>query len=150
MVADAFRHMWTYVADATQIRRRLWSTVGVKSQKLNWIQLFRSVAVTTATKCMPTARLRRIFLCEQLSARWRRQNKCDFPEVCGKSAMNLELVYDASAAPSGCCRRHDCDVTALYVNQALLICLLFLRQSRSCSTRNLALTDFAIRSTAIR
>ena len=35
-----------------------------------------------------------------------------------KSVMNLELVYDASATPSGCCRRHDCDVTALYVNQA--------------------------------
>ena len=33
--------------------------------------------------------------------------------------MNLELVYDASATPSGCCRRHDCDVTALYVNQTL-------------------------------
>ena len=69
-----------------------------------------------------TARLPRIFLCEQLSARWRRQNKCDFPEVCGRSAMNLELVYNASVTPSGCCRtrRHDCDVTALYVNQALV------------------------------
>ena len=65
-----------------------------------------------------TACLRRIFLCEQLSARWRRHNKGDFPEVCGRAAMNLELVYDASAAPSGCCRRHDCGVTALYVNQA--------------------------------
>ena len=68
-----------------------------------------------------TARLPRIFLCEQLSARWRRQNKCDFPEVCGRSAMNLGLVYNASATPSGCCRRHDCDVTALYVNQTLAI-----------------------------
>ena len=68
-----------------------------------------------------TARLPRIFLCEQLSARWRRQNKCDFPEVCGRSAMNLGLVYNVSATPSGCCRRHDCDVTALYVNQALAI-----------------------------
>ena len=57
--------------------------------------------------------------CKQLSARWRRQNKCDFPEVCGRSAMNLELVCDASATPFGCCRRHDCDVTALYMNQAL-------------------------------
>ena len=36
-----------------------------------------------------------------------------------KSVMNLELVYDASATPFGCCRRHDCDVTALYVNQPL-------------------------------
>ena len=34
--------------------------------------------------------------------------------------MNLELVYNASVTPSGCCRRHDCDVTALYVNQALV------------------------------
>ena len=33
--------------------------------------------------------------------------------------MNLELPYDAFATPSECCRRHDCDVTALYVNQAL-------------------------------
>ena len=65
-----------------------------------------------------TARLQRIFLCEQMSARWRRQNKCDFPEVCGRSTMKLELVYDASATPSGCCRRHDCDVTVLYVDQA--------------------------------
>ena len=47
------------------------------------------------------------FLCEQLSARWRRQNKCDFSEVCDRSGMNLKLVYDASVTPSGCCRRHE-------------------------------------------
>ena len=68
-----------------------------------------------------TARLPRIFLCEQLSARWRRQNKYDFPEVCCRCAMTLELVYNASATPSGCCRRHDCDVTALVCEPSLKI-----------------------------
>ena len=99
-----------YVADFEALSRQI---VEVEMDSTHPI-----VAVTAATKCMSTARLRRIFLCEQLSARWRRQSKCDFPEVCGRSAMNLELVYDASATLSGCSRRHDCDVTALYVNQA--------------------------------